>query len=255
MLSNKFFKIVIYLFIFEIASVGLCLANPFLKNKVGFSGNSRTDISGAKAVMIVLDASGSMSEVSRSGHTKMFAAKQVLEDVLSKVSPDVKVGLRVYGSTRATMSTDMLSKCQDSVLLVSAGTGNRATIINRLREIKPAGSTPIGFAMRRAANDLKRINVDKKAVVLISDGMDTCGYDPCKLARNLQAAGANVQFNVVGFGLAGDFDAIEQLRCIAKSTSGKFYTADTAAELSDSVLDGVNSYSLEVKARISDFEK
>ena len=79
-----------------------------------------------------------------------------------------------------------------------------------------------------------------KKNVLISDGMETCAYDPCALAASMKKRGVNIEFNVVGFNVNNDIQAKNQLECIAKSTDGKFYTAETSAELAESVLDGIN---------------
>lgn len=227
--------------------------NPFQKNKTkDLRNNDEESVKRAsKAVMIVLDCSGSMSEPAENGQTKMFAAKKVLEKVLAEIDPSIKVGLRLYGSADPSTTT-MITRCEDTVLLVPPNTGNRATIINKLREINPSGATPISVAMRQAAKDLENIPAEQKSVVLISDGIDTCGYDPCSLAQSMKESGAEVQFNVVGFGIKGDFAAIEQLDCIAKSTEGKFYTADTSAQLADGIMDGINTYSLTVTGTVKE---
>jgi len=212
-------------------------ANPFLKvEETVLSGSVEDDNS--KAVMIVLDCSGSMSEPAPGAATKMIMAKQVLEQVLSKIDSRVPVGLRVYGSSPPV--PDPVVACQDSVLLVPVGTGNRGQMINRLREIKPSGATPISYALRRAVEDMRFVEAKKKSVVLISDGLETCAYDPCALAESLKAHNVNISFNVVGFNVNNDLQAKAQLKCIAEATDGKFYTAETAAELAESVLDGVN---------------
>ncbi len=211
--------------------------NPFLKGGVtSLSGGVEDDNS--KAVMIVLDVSGSMAEPSQESGTKILMAKQVLERVLSKIDPSIPVGLRVYGSSKP--SFDPVLACQDSVLLVPAGTGNRGQMITKLRELKPSGATPISYAMRRAVDDLKYMEVKTRNIVLISDGMETCGSDPCELARSFKRAGIDLQFNVVGFNVDSDYAAKVQLQCIAKATNGKYYSAETSAELSEGMLDGIN---------------
>ncbi|MDJ0626142.1 MAG: VWA domain-containing protein [Candidatus Caenarcaniphilales bacterium] len=212
-------------------------ANPFLKNKeVVLSGSLEDDNS--KAVMIVLDASGSMSEPAPSAATKMLMAKNVLEQVLSKIDSTIPVGLRVYGSSK--LSADPVIACQDSTLLVPPGVGNRRQMVNKLRGIKPTGATPISYSMRKAVDDLSIVDAKKKSVVLISDGIETCAYDPCALAQSFKERGVDIQFNVVGFNVNNDYAAKAQLECIAKSTDGKFYTAETSGQLAESVLDGVN---------------
>ncbi|MDX1920696.1 MAG: VWA domain-containing protein [Candidatus Caenarcaniphilales bacterium] len=251
----KVLKFLAASFLVVLVSVSSFAANPFLKNKeVVLSGSAEDDNS--KAVMIVMDASGSMSEPAPGSATKMLMAKNVLEQVLSKIDSSIPVGLRVYGSSKTT--PDPVIACQDSILLVPPGVGNRGQMINKLREVKPTGATPISYSLKKAVEDLDQIDAKNKSVVLISDGLETCAYDPCLLARSMKARGVNVQFNVVGFNVNNDFQARSQLECIAKSTDGKFYTADTAAELSEGLLDGINYTSPSinsVKGQIKELNK
>ncbi len=222
--------------------------NPFLQSKQNIE--ARAEGSGSRAVLIILDASGSMSDPANGYKTKMLMAKNVLEGVLSKVSDDVKLGLRVYGSSDP--SYNPTQDCQDSVLMVPLGLGNKRKIVSAFQSLKPSGATPISLAMREAQRDLANISSDQKSVVLISDGMDTCGFDPCSLARSMDSAGIDIQFNVVGFGLGSDPRALKQMECIAASTDGKFYEANTEGELTESILDGINSYNASVTGTIQE---
>ena len=239
-----------------IVSISFCSAaiaandstNPFLRSKAGdLSSTAESE----RAVLIILDCSGSMSDAAPDGRSKMYAAKSVLEEVMRDLAPGVAVGLRVYGSEQPSM--DPIERCLDTKLLVSPGTGNRQSIVNQLRSLKPSGATPISVALRAGLQDLERADASQKSIVLISDGMDTCGNDPCLYASSV-AAGIDVQFNVVGFGLGADLAALNQLECIAKSTDGKFYTADTAIQLAESVQDGVERYYQEVSASIKEIK-
>lgn len=214
--------------------------NPFLKSQeTQQKQNDLTNGGESKAIIIVLDASGSMSEEASGSTTKILAAKQVLEQVLAKIDPSIPVGLRVYGSSKNPQNE--MEACTDSVLLVPAGTGNRSQMINKLRDIKPNGATPISYAITQAINDLKYTDVKYKNIVLISDGMETCGRDPCQLAENMKANNINMKFNVVGFNVNNDWNAKEQLKCVANVTGGKYYDADSVGSLADSILDGVNT--------------
>ena len=251
-MRSKFFGIFCCFIIISIIALAVSANNPFLRDKV--TNLDKEDIiRNSKVVMIVLDCSGSMVDLTKNGQSKMFAAKRVLERVLSQVDSNTLIGLRVYGSSKPAF--DKTTACQDSILLVAPGTNNRIAIINKLREIKPSGATPISLAMRRVIKDMEAIDSSaQKSVVLISDGIDTCGYDPCMLANSLSDSKTKIQFNVVGFGLGDDFNAINQLKCISTSTEGKFYTAETAGELTESILDGVNSYSLDVSGQLKEIK-
>lgn len=226
-------------------------SNPFLRDKSTASSNyngEKVD----KALMIVLDCSGSMAEKAEDGNTKLFAAKKTLENVLREVDNQAYIGLRVYGSS--PLAHDSYSRCQDTRLLVSPGLNNRQTLVNKLRGIKPSGVTPISLAVKRAIKDMDNIDAKEKSIILISDGIDTCGYDPCTLAVNLKNSNVNVKFNVVGFGISDDLNALNQLECMAKVSDGKFYTADNSSELSESLMDGIEDFKKVVTGSIQELK-
>ena len=231
-------------------------SNPFLTKQ----NTSGSDNSSDKAIIIVLDCSGSMSEMAETSQSKMLSAKKVLEEVMSQIEPNVQIGLRVYGSGKnissyAVSSGSQYELCQDTDLLVSPNTGNRGVIIQKLRDLKPFGATPISLALREAVKDLEKINAKEKSVVLISDGIDTCSYDPCLLAESMKKTGVNIKFNVVGFGVSKDYNALKQLDCVAKATDGKFYTADTSLELLEGLSEGIGRYNLRVTGEIREINE
>jgi hypothetical protein len=192
------------------------------------TGASQLD--GPENILIILDASYSMKERLPSGETKIAAAKRVILEVLRKIPPEKRVGLRVYGH-----SANPFSSCRDSKLLVPIGGNNRTLIGSSLLGIRPNGNTPITYAIKTAMlNDFNTVTSGKKTIILVSDGMETCDADPCDTAVEMLRRGFDVKIDVVGFGLA-DFNANRQLKCVALSTFGKFYSANTAAELGRSL--------------------
>lgn len=187
-------------------------------------------LDGPENILIILDASYSMREKLPSGETKIAAAKRVILEVLRKIPPEKRVGLRVYGH-----SANPFSSCRDSKLLVPIGGNNRNFIGSSLLGIRPNGNTPITYAIKTAMlNDFNTVQSGKKTIILVSDGMETCDADPCDTAVEMLRRGFDVKIDVVGFGLA-DFNANRQLKCVALSTFGKFYSANTAAELGRSL--------------------
>ncbi len=188
-------------------------------------------------VLIILDASYSMIETidgnrARKGEdTKMVMAKRTILDVLKNVPPHVNVGLRVYGHER---NRRMKRSCSATQTLVPIGHNNRAAVGNALLNIKPSGMTPISYSLTQAIQQDFYGLPGKKSVILVSDGMETCSADPCSVAVNMVRQNVDVKINVVGFGLH-DLAATRQLKCVALSTFGKFYSVNTSAELADSL--------------------
>ncbi len=208
-------------------------SNPFLK---GNSTKQNTFSKDKKTVLIVLDASASMEDKIQ-GETKSHIAKRVLEDVLTKSDTNINLGLRVYGASKPTGNQYL--DCSDSKLVVLPGTNNRRTIISEAYKILPRGFTPITYSLSQATRDLQSYNGDK-SIILISDGLETCGGDPCKLSQDIAGSKIDLKIDVVGFGVKDDWLAQEQLRCIALSTNGKYYAANSAEELTQGLSQSIN---------------
>ena len=190
---------------------------------------------GPVTVLFVVDASLSMKEKLEGKVQKIDAAKSVLQKALSRIPSYVQVGVRVFGQF---VSPGM--ECQATALLVPPGVGNRRTIIEKMRRVIPTGMTPITLALSQAAErDLKRVR-GRKTIILITDGAETCGFDPCAYIRTLPARGIDCKVDIVGLDLKHDKHAKSQLDCIAKNSGGKYYDADTAAKLIESVAKSVS---------------
>ena len=168
----------------------------------------------------ILDASGSMQEIV-GGQTKMAAAQAVLAQVVPAVAPEVKIGLAAYGHRRE-------NDCADVEILVPPGTEDRVALLARIAAMQPKGMTPISAAVTQVADQLKG-RAAETTVVLVSDGQETCGGDPCAVVRALKAAGVKFVMHVVGFAVTAADQA--QLECIAQAGGGKYFAAADAAGL------------------------
>ncbi len=191
-------------------------------------------------ILILLDCSFSMKEKLEGNMQKMDAAKMVLQQALARVPSDVNLGLRVFGQG---YTGDPFMDCKQSGLLVPLGQGNRRSIIERVRQVHPYGLTPLEYALRQAAeNDLTGLP-GPKTLILISDGADTCGGNPCEFIKQLPRMGIKLKVDIVGLSLKNrpdDVMARHQLNCITETSGGKYYDANTAAQLIESISASVN---------------
>jgi hypothetical protein len=186
-------------------------------------------------IEILIDCSQSMKEklpgMDASRDPKMETAKRVLEQTMATIPADLNVGLRVFGQS---WQNDPFMDCQQTALLVPIGTHNRRAIVEEVRQLKPYGLTPLGFALLQAAKDLQKKGGIKQ-IILISDGAESCGLDPCAVVRQITASGVKMKIDIVGLGLKDDPEAKLQLKCIANQTGGNFYDSNTTAELVDNL--------------------
>jgi len=177
-----------------------------------------------RAVEVVVDASRSMwGQIN--GQAKMTIAKNILQDVSYWFPEDLDLALRAYGSTSPSDSNN----CADSALLVPFAEYNREPIRGAIGGLRPLGQTPIAYALNQAAHDFGSLQSDR-AVVLVTDGIESCGGDPVQAARDLSMQGIAV--HVIGFGLgnAADEDAAS-LRAVANASGGRYVVAGSAEEL------------------------
>lgn len=173
-------------------------------------------------VMLVLDASGSMW--GRIGNkAKIEIARESIAELIADWDRDVDLGLSAYGHR-------VKGDCDDIETLIPVGRSNPATVIDAVDALKPKGKTPLSEAVRRAAREL-RFSEEAATVILVSDGLETCGADPCAVAEELEAGGVDFTAHVIGFDLKKEEQ--QALRCVADNTGGLFLAAGDAGSLSD----------------------
>ena len=187
-----------------------------------------------RAVEIVIDASRSMWG-RMDGEPKMVVAKQILQDVSDWMPDDMDLALRAYGST----SPSDEGNCADSALLVPFGAENRWPIQQAIAGLRPLGQTPIAYALNQAARDFGSMQNDR-VVVLVTDGIESCGGDPVQAARELREQG--IMVHIVGFGLGNvaDEDAAS-LQAVADASGGRYVTAGSAEELKEALASTVGT--------------
>jgi Ca-activated chloride channel family protein len=176
-------------------------------------------------VILVLDASGSMwGQIN--GTSKMEIAKDVVAKVVGTWKPSDELGLVAYGHREK-------GSCDDIQVLSEPGALDANAYLKSVNGLNPKGKTPMTKAVRMAAEALKYTE-RKATVILVSDGIETCGLDPCAVADELERLGVELTVHTVGFGL-DDKGAVAQLQCLAERTGGIAVTANDANELEDAL--------------------
>ena len=161
--------------------------------------------------MIVLDASGSMNQTDAPG-PRIDAAKAAVTSLIDTLPPQTQVGLQVYGTGTGSTDAEKQAGCTDIKTLAPVGPLDAAALKAQVATVVAAGYTPIGNALRAAADALP--NEGPRSIVLVSDGEDTCAPPaPCDVATELEQQGIDLTIHTVGFKV--DPTAREQLSCIA----------------------------------------
>lgn len=195
-------------------------------------------------ILFIVDFSNSMNE--RLGSkTKIATALSTMKDILQMIPENTEVGLRVYG--HRTGFTPKQS-CTASQLISPIQTNNAANIYAKLNSINAVGWTPITYSLKQAVYMDFADSTAKKRIILLSDGGENCDESPCDFIIELMKYRNDIRIDVIALAI-GDEDANNQLKCVALVTSGKFYNANTAAELKNSLQDSLNLQK-EVQAEI-----
>jgi Ca-activated chloride channel family protein len=173
---------------------------------------------GAAPLLLVLDASGSMwGQIG--GENKVVIARRVVGGVIDGLADDALVGLVGYGHRRE-------GDCADIETLVPVGPLDKAAFKATVEALAPKGKTPITAALEQAFAAVG----EAATVVLVSDGLETCGGDPCAAVRAARMANAGLLVHVVGFDVGSE--DVSQLECAAQAGGGLFFSAEDAGELS-----------------------
>ncbi|MGB4989842.1 MAG: VWA domain-containing protein [Pyrinomonadaceae bacterium] len=173
-------------------------------------------------MIFILDASGSMWGKVGS-EEKIVSAKRVLKDSIGKLPADAQVGLIAYGHRSK-------SDCADIETIAPLGPLDKTGLSAKIDALDAKGKTPITDSLRKAIAEVKAMNLDETVkIVLISDGLETCTGDPCKLVREAKEAGVKITAHVIGFD-TGKL-TVAQLECIAQAGGGLYLNADDAAGL------------------------
>ena len=177
-------------------------------------------------VEYILDASGSMLEPMDSTN-RWEIARRVLAERAAALPPDVHAGLRVYGHRAPADPQDV--SCADIELLVPLAQRSAPAILTALPPLQARGMTPMSESLRLAAEDFTFVPENRNSIVLISDGIETCGDDPSQMATFLQEIGIDFTIHVIGL----DVDAAtrEQLSRLADTGHGIYHDANSEEDL------------------------
>jgi Ca-activated chloride channel family protein len=181
----------ILLFLFAFLSASIIHAQ---QNEEG--GFSKTRI------LFVFDASQSMSGYWESDQ-KINIARSFLINVVDSLESltNVQMALRVYGHQSPVFMQD----CQDTKLEVGFDVNNAHKIRQKLRFLKPNGNTPIAYALDQSANDFPPCSDCRNIIIMITDGIEECGGDPCAVSRKLQEQGITLKPFIIGIGIDPNF--------------------------------------------------
>ena len=194
---------------------------------------------------IVMDYSGSMAYW-------LEAAKRSMSAIVSQLPTSTRVGFRVFGqdsgnnpytpivnmvksiqknkngkyevqTKTSSYLGNTLGTCSATSRIVPVMPYDANKLINGMNSVSIGGSTPLTLGLEQAVTfDLAGLPTSyPKKIILITDGGENCGGDPCAFAKALVAKRKDVIIDVVL--VSANSTA---LKCLATYTNGTFYNTD-----------------------------
>ena len=193
-------------------------------------------------IEIVMDFSGSMSNW-------ITVAKRSMTAIVAQIPSSTQIGFRVFGHDSDGSNPTSIHTLQDVKKIVKNGNkftvvtersplgttrgacsatkqvapiiaANSNSILYGMNSVDIGGATPLVYALDRAAyQDFANYDTTTpKKIVLITDGGENCGGDPCAFARALMRKRSDIHIDVV---LVSSYS--KSLSCLASTTGGHLY--------------------------------
>lgn len=175
-----------------------------------------------EGIELLIDCSGSMT----------FWISQVastINYILPNIPENTYVALRLFGERTYTPGSafQIREACSATRLMTYFQKANQAKIKQGLKDAIIGGLTPIEYALKQSIeNDFKNMTVvsrgnpdgKRKKIILITDGDDTCGGNPCAYIREVLYKHKDLQIDVIKVGDKNELD------CLTRATGGDFFT-------------------------------
>lgn len=209
-------------------ALGLSLAS--LLALAATSGIAAAQSGATNKIMLVFDSSGSMRKKVE-GRSRMASAKEAVSQVMGNLDGKTEIGLVAYGHRRG-------KDCSDMQVVAEPAMGQGGAIARAVDNMRPLGETPIADAVRMAA-EVASYDELPATVVLVTDGEESCGGDPCALADELEQKGQDFTAHVIGFGYGDGTKA--GAACLAEKTGGQYIAAADASSLAEALVQTVSA--------------
>ena len=225
-----------------------------------YIANNQVNSSNVDIVEIVMDFSGSMSNW-------IGVAKRSMSAIVAQIPSTVKVGFRVFGHdnygnnpnknstlrqikkivkkngkyqivTEKSCLGTTSGACSATAQVAPITAANTNSLLAGMNSVQLGGATPLVYALDRTVyQDFVPFgNTTPKKIVLITDGGENCGGDPCAFAKQLMSKRTDVHIDVVLVSSSS-----KALACLSTTTGGHFYTVDNLSDFSTTITQSIQT--------------
>ena len=193
-------------------------------------------------VLLILDCSSSMWNKWQSD-SKIKVTQAVLLKFMDSISHqnNVEFAMRVFGHLN--------KNDRGTRLEVPFEYDNNYKIKSKIKTLVPQGGCTATSALSNALNDFPQGASSRNIILIITDGLDDCGDDICKAAREVQTSGMVVKTFIIGIGdkrnfksnleCAGKFFHVPNEENYIKTLYNVFAMAEQQAEVILSITDNI----------------
>lgn len=224
-----------------------------------YINNEVVNIEPVGIIEFVMDYSGSMSNW-------IGVAKRSMATIVSQIPYSTNIGFRVFGNdeygnqpvgtlgevkqivmkknnkfsviTKSSPVGSTSGVCRATRQVTAISAADPAALLNGMNSVNIGGATPLVYALDRAVyQDFAPFDkTAPKKIILITDGGENCGGDPCEFARQLMAKRNDVHIDVVLVSSSS-----RALTCLANLTGGHFYNTSNLADFSNVMTRSIQS--------------
>lgn len=187
------------------------------------AGGDTNQLQCSEDAVLIFDASGSMNEIWMPGMRRIEAARAASHQIIPRAAGSRRMGLMTFGPGPR-------DQCSNVSLKVPVQVRATKPILDELDSTPTDGGTPLTLAVEAAADVLDHRR-KKGVVVIVTDGEETCGRDPCAVARELRESTSKLTIHVIGI----DTGRAHKISCLAEETNGEFIPTKTLEELTEAM--------------------
>jgi Ca-activated chloride channel homolog len=217
------------------AAVALIVCAAFAAGTARAADDDRSPCT--EDAMLVFDASGSMSgngwgygSENPTAVSRIDKVRLALGKILPRITRMRRVGLITYGP-------GPYQQCNVELDLRPAANA-AGPILDAVNALTPAGQTPLSDAVAQAAEVLD-YRAKPGVIVVLTDGEETCGGNPCELGKALHRDALQLTVHVIGLRVKGlswtGEQSIVETRCLAEQTGGLYIAVETEEALIDAL--------------------
>lgn len=183
---------------------------------------------GLKNILFIVDYSRSMKSAKdpkvKKVSPKYESVLAVLKQSMALVPDTVALGLRLYGAKEKKANQPVPgTECANTKLVLPLHTNNNKQLLKELDEWETYGLSPLTYSLHAAfEKDLKDVK-EKTLVILLTEGLDTCGHDPVDFVRSRKNQISPIV--VISFATNPKYVG-RKLNAIAQYSSGLYFESD-----------------------------